>query len=67
MPSQLDPAAFARSIIVESADIPEGMTIAEWRRARAAVRPVDRRRRVARRRTRRNAPAGAGSGVPATG
>jgi hypothetical protein len=67
MPSQLDPAAFARSIIVESADIPEGMTITEWRRARAAARPPGRKRRITRRRTRRGAPAGAGSGVPVTG
>jgi hypothetical protein len=67
MPSQLDPARFARSIIVESADIPEGMTIAQWRRARVTARPAGRKRRVARRPPRRDAPAGAGSGVPATG
>jgi len=67
MPSQLDPARFARSIIVESADIPEGMTIAQWRRARATARPGGRKRRVARWRTRRDAPAGAGSGVPVSG
>jgi hypothetical protein len=67
MPSQLDPASFARSIIVESADIPEGMTIAEWRRARASGRSAGRKRRIAWRRPRRDAPAGAGSGVPVPG
>lgn len=48
MPSKLDPASFARSIIVESADIPEHMTIAEWRKARVTARK--RRRRSLRRR-----------------
>jgi hypothetical protein len=46
MPSQLDPATFAQSIILESADIPAEMTIAEWRRLRNAQAPrVSRRRR----------------------
>lgn len=54
MPTQLDPATFANAIIVESADIPEHMTISEWRRARAAARPTGRkrRRRIGRRRSR---------------
>ena len=44
MSSQLDPATFARSIIVESADIPVDMTIAEWRRLRDAQAPRTNRR-----------------------
>ena len=51
MSSKLDPASFARAIIVESADIPEHMTIAEWRKARVTARkrggPWRRRPRVA--------------------
>ncbi len=43
MPTQLDPASFARAIIVESADIPEHMTIAEWRKARGTARKPKRR------------------------
>jgi len=43
MSIQLDPATFARAIIVESADIPADMTIAEWRRLRK-VQPANRRR-----------------------
>jgi hypothetical protein len=44
MSSQLDPATFARAIIVESADIPVDMTIAEWRRLRNAQAPRANRR-----------------------
>ena len=51
MPTQLDPASFARAIIVESADIPEHMTIAEWRKARGP-RASARRRSLRRRRPR---------------
>ena len=49
MPSKLDPASFARAIIIESADIPEHMTISEWRKARPTAR---KRRRLRRRRPR---------------
>jgi hypothetical protein len=52
MPSKLDPASFARAIIVESADIPEHMTISEWRKARTTARK-HRRRSPRRRRPRR--------------
>ena len=47
MSIQLDPATFARAIIVESADIPDGMTIAEWRRQRSAQAPRANRRKQA--------------------
>ena len=51
MPKRLDPALFARAIMLESAEIPADMTIAEWRRARQ-VRGVHARA----------APAGAAAG-----
>jgi hypothetical protein len=54
MSSQLDPATFARAIIVESADIPVDMTIAEWRRLRNAQAPRANRRK--RRRSRSAVP-----------
>jgi len=45
MPALRDPAEFANAILVESCDIPEGMTIAEWRaRRRVTTRPAPRRR-----------------------
>lgn len=51
MSSQLDPATFARAIIVESADIPAGMTIAEWRRLRTVQAPRANRRSARRSRS----------------
>jgi hypothetical protein len=51
MSRQLDPATFARSIILESADIPADMTIAEWRRMRNAQAPRPSRRRKRRSRS----------------
>jgi hypothetical protein len=47
MASHLDPASFAKAIILESADIPAHMTIAQWREhKRSEQRP---RRRTGRR------------------
>jgi hypothetical protein len=34
MATHLDPAKFARSIMIEAADIPADMTIAQWRESR---------------------------------
>ena len=45
MSRKLDPATFAKAIIVESADIPADMTIAEWRRQRSAQRANRRSQR----------------------
>jgi hypothetical protein len=45
MSQPLDPATFARAIIVESADIPGDMTIAEWRRLRGAQANRRKKRR----------------------
>jgi hypothetical protein len=56
MPKQLDPAGFARAILLEASDIPADMTIAQWREKRQAEAPRARRpRRTARRRGRRRA------------
>jgi hypothetical protein len=42
---QLDPTTFAKAIILEAADIPAHMTIAQWRASkRAAKRELDRER-----------------------
>ena len=51
MSSRLDPTSFAQSIIVESADIPVDMTIAEWRRQRNAQAPRTSRRKSRRSRS----------------
>jgi hypothetical protein len=49
-----DPARFARAIVLESAEIPHDMTIAQWRRAKqAALREERGARRWTRRRPRR--------------
>jgi hypothetical protein len=53
MPKQLDPAGFARAILLEAADIPADMTIAQWRQQkRAAAAPTRGFRGVRRRRPR---------------
>jgi hypothetical protein len=36
MSTRLDPATFAKAIILESADIPAHMTIAQWREHKRA-------------------------------
>ena len=41
----LDPATFANALIVESADIPVDMTLAQWRREKWAATHMSRRRR----------------------
>ena len=56
MPIRLDPATFAKAVLVESSDIPDDMTLAQWREQRRAhARPARRRRRVVRIRRRRRA------------
>ena len=45
MIARLDPALFAQAILVESADIPTDMTLAQWRRERRAAARMSRRRR----------------------
>lgn len=45
MSSSLDPATFANALLVESADIPVEMTLAQWRRERWEVAQMTRRRR----------------------
>jgi hypothetical protein len=41
----LDPATFANALLVESADIPVEMTLAQWRRERSEAAQMTRRRR----------------------
>jgi hypothetical protein len=53
MSTHLDPADFARAIVLESADIPANMTIAQWRALKQAAAPSERRGRRAGRRMRR--------------
>ena len=54
MPSPLDPATFAQAIILESADIPADMTIAQWRERRR----LDQAPRASRRTRRRSRSSG---------
>jgi hypothetical protein len=51
MPKLPDPAGFAKAILLEAADIPADMTIAQWREHKQASRTQPPRR--ARRRRRR--------------
>jgi hypothetical protein len=55
MSSQLEPATFAKAIILEAADIPVHMTIAQWREQKRAEERARRRagRRWGRRRAHR--------------
>jgi hypothetical protein len=58
MPTHLDPAGFARAVMLESSDIPPHMTLAQWRREKhlaAAVVRRGRRRRALRRLRKRSA------------
>ena len=56
MSTHPDPATFARAIVLEAADIPAGMTIAEWRQRKLAERRrVTRSARSGRRWRRRRA------------
>ena len=54
MSPRLDPATFAKAIMVDACDIPEHMTIAQWRALKRADLRERRRsgRRWRRRRTR---------------
>jgi hypothetical protein len=45
MLTPLDPATFANALLVESADIPVEMTLAQWRRERWDAAQMTRRRR----------------------
>jgi hypothetical protein len=46
MSPRIDPATFAKALLIESSDIPADMTLAQWRlEKRAAVQPSRRRRR----------------------
>jgi hypothetical protein len=52
MSTRLEPASFAKAIMLEAADIPAHMTIAQWREHRRVEQPPRRRagRRWGRRR-----------------
>ena len=56
MSTRLDPASFAKAVLVESSDIPADMTLAQWRLERRSAAERSRRRRrvvrILRRRTR---------------
>jgi hypothetical protein len=52
MATPLDPATFAKAILLEAADIPPHMTIAQWRELRRAEQAPRRRPAVRRRRRR---------------
>jgi hypothetical protein len=43
--THLDPASFAKSVLVESSDIPPHMTLAQWRLEKRAAAQRSRRRR----------------------
>jgi hypothetical protein len=53
MSTHLDPALFARAIVLESAEIPAEMTIAQWRRHKQAALREERAGRQAGHRWRR--------------
>ena len=54
---RLDPALFAKAVVLESSDIPPDMTLAQWRRQKREVATMSRarRRRVLHRLRRRRA------------
>ena len=45
MTTRLDPATFAMAVMLESADIPPHMTLAQWRREKQRTAAVSRGRR----------------------
>jgi hypothetical protein len=45
MSIQLDPASFAKALLIESSDIPAEMTLAQWRMEKRAAMQSPRRRR----------------------
>ena len=57
MTTRLDPAVFAQAVMLESADIPPDMTLAQWRREKHLAAGVSRgrRRRVLRKLRKRRA------------
>jgi hypothetical protein len=46
MPKHPDPAGFARAILLEAADIPADMTIAQWREQKQPGHAPQPRRRI---------------------
>jgi hypothetical protein len=45
MSTRLDPASFAKALLVESSDIPADMTLAQWRTERRSASQASRRGR----------------------
>jgi hypothetical protein len=45
MSTRLDPATFAKAVLLESSDIPPDMTLAQWRREKQATVAMSRARR----------------------
>jgi len=45
MTTRLDPSMFAKALLLESADIPADMTLAQWRLEKRATVRISRRRR----------------------
>jgi hypothetical protein len=45
MTARLDPSGFAKALMLESADIPPDMTLAQWRREKHVATLMMRRRR----------------------
>jgi hypothetical protein len=45
MSFRLDPATFARAVLLESSDIPPDMTLAQWRREKQTFTAMSRARR----------------------
>jgi hypothetical protein len=45
MNAYVDPAGFARAVLLESSDIPADMTLAQWRREKQAIALMSRARR----------------------
>jgi hypothetical protein len=45
MNTRLDPAGFAKALLLEASDIPPDMTLAQWRREKQAAVATSRPRR----------------------
>jgi hypothetical protein len=45
MSPRIDPATFAKALLIESSDIPADMTLAQWRLEKRAAVQLSRRRR----------------------
>jgi hypothetical protein len=55
MTARLDPAGFAKAVLLESSDIPPDMTLAQWRREKQTATLMRARRRRVLRALRRRA------------